>query len=285
MSFSKYSLRSDNNFQKLKKKVWNKLYSRENIIKLTDPQKRLEESFTEMSRGIREELKTIRFCFTNQIVEIESRLSNSQRRLQDSIIELSNRTIELIDEFKQESKSNTSNLSDKLTLTESRLETLLGNYERKTDEEFKYTNNFLNNHLKDAEQHLVSLNDKIQNILIGLTKKQTFQYESIKENTITNSQLLRSIIVESLKSFEESFNDSQRNQSNLLDTVERSFGVKIESIMGQLVNVEDRMRSSFSSHMTDISGRLSTLADASLILNLARSIEELNSKIERLIKR
>ena len=68
MSFNKYSLRTDNPLTKLKNKVWRLLnQSRENTIKLSDPQKRLEEAFFEMSRSTRDEIKSIRYGFSQQV--------------------------------------------------------------------------------------------------------------------------------------------------------------------------------------------------------------------------
>lgn len=68
MSFSKYSLQTDTRLTQLKNKVWRMLnQSRENTIKLSDPQKRLEEAFFEMARSTRDEIKSIRYGFSQQV--------------------------------------------------------------------------------------------------------------------------------------------------------------------------------------------------------------------------
>lgn len=88
------------------------------------------------------------------MVEIEGRLSNSNRRLQDSILELSGRTLDLIDEFKADQKTQAAEMRDRLERTQRRLEALIDEQTQKTNEEFKYTNNYFNNHLKSTEERI-----------------------------------------------------------------------------------------------------------------------------------
>lgn len=89
-----------------------------------------------------------------QIIEIESRLSNSNRRLQDSILELSTRTQDLIDEFKADQKAQANEMRDRTDRSQRKLERLIEEQSQKTNDEFKYTNNLFNNHLKNTEDRI-----------------------------------------------------------------------------------------------------------------------------------
>lgn len=89
-----------------------------------------------------------------QIIEIESRLSNSNRRLHDSILELSTRTQDLIDEFKADQKAQANEMRDRTDRSQRKLERLIEEQSQKTNEEFKYTNNLFNNHLKNTEDRI-----------------------------------------------------------------------------------------------------------------------------------
>lgn len=102
--------------------------------------------------------KSIRYGFSNQITDAESRLSNSTRRLHDSIVELSNRTVDLIDEFKADQKTQSSDVRDKLEKTQKRLEGIIEEQARKTNNEFKHTHDFFTNSLNNTEQRITGAN-------------------------------------------------------------------------------------------------------------------------------
>jgi hypothetical protein len=73
-------------------------------LSLSDPQKRLEDSFTETARVTSEQIKSIKFGFGTQISDVETKLFNSQRRLQDSLNEMASNTTQQINAFRDESQ-------------------------------------------------------------------------------------------------------------------------------------------------------------------------------------
>lgn len=284
MSFSKYSLRTDTRFTQLKQKIWLLLnQSRENTIKLSDPQKRLEEAFFEMARSTREEIKSIRYGFSQQVVEIEGRMSNSSRRLQDSILELSTRTLDLIDEFKADQKTHAAEMRERLERTQRRLESLIDEQAQKTSDEFKYTNNYFNNHLKNTEDRITELNSRIEILILNLTKTQSFQFESMKGCSMTSTRHLKTIIIGSLKSLEDSFTELERTNKLQLETAERVFTTRIDSIDKRLVE-------SLQLALEQLNTRVQALQELkllneSLVYNLNSSIAELSFKLDRLVTR
>jgi hypothetical protein len=104
MSFTRYSLDSTSALAAFRNKIKDLFTSKEHTIKLSDPQKRLEDSFNEMARTTGDNIKSIRFGFINQLADTETRLTNSQIKLQDALCELANSTSEQMSIVRDEHK-------------------------------------------------------------------------------------------------------------------------------------------------------------------------------------
>lgn len=61
-------------------------------IKLVDPIKRLEDNLNEVAKCTNADLKAIREMLATQITDVETKLSNSQQRLEDVLVEMARKS-------------------------------------------------------------------------------------------------------------------------------------------------------------------------------------------------
>ncbi len=173
MNFTQYSPERENKFIKLigvvQAKYARLFASNEQQIILSDPQKRLEESFAEMARFTTEQIKSIKFGFSNQMSDVESKLFNSQRRLQDFLTEFANGTNEQIEGVRQEAQ--VLNMGTKVELREckERLEGEIEETAKQTSSEFSYMNRIFMSHLAGTEARLMAEHQKLQNIAVEVS--------------------------------------------------------------------------------------------------------------------
>ena len=80
--------------------------SEEPKINLSDPQKRLEDSFADMSRNTKEEIKSIKLLFNIQISDVETKLVNSQVRVEDTLNEMTRKTTQALDMLAENALAN-----------------------------------------------------------------------------------------------------------------------------------------------------------------------------------
>lgn len=180
MNYTKYTYDNENKFIKLisllQAKSSNLFASNEQQIKLSDPQKRLEESFNEMARFTTEQIKSIKFGFSNQISDVESKLFNSQRRLQDSLIEFSNLTLEQIDELKDNANKLNIKLNTEIKQTKELINGSIADCNKKTSSEFDYTNKFFMTHLAGIEARLLAELQKLTNYINEVIRFYKFYF-------------------------------------------------------------------------------------------------------------
>jgi hypothetical protein len=89
--FEKYNYDKENSLIKSKDNVFKLIKdacsSKEPIIKLSDPQKRLEDNLSELARNTTEDLKALKEVITNKINDVAIKLSTAQQRLEDNLVE------------------------------------------------------------------------------------------------------------------------------------------------------------------------------------------------------
>lgn len=276
MQVTKYSIIGENKFVRIKNQLWrnakNLLSSNEHTIKLSDPQKRLEDSFNEMSRITSEQIRSIRFGFSNQIGDCESRLSNSQRRLQDSLIELSNRTNQQIEDLRKETAQASSDLKKSIFETQEELRNWIESVSQSTNFELCDAKQSFNEHMNDSETKILSLNNKIQNILVSLSKKTNFQFESIKEYSMNTAHQIKSVVINSQKLIDDSIYNLERSNKCFLQSVEEKYSARVENLE-QLINKQLNQPSSetlinqLSKNFNDTKNILNVLIDDLISLN------------------
>ena len=79
----------------------------------------------------------------------------------------------------------------------------------------------------------------MQNILLNVSKKNLFQFESIKHYWINQTKNLKAIILSSQKLVEDSFIDLERNNRQELDIIQKNLNNRIENIDSNLKKIED----------------------------------------------
>ena len=103
MTYNVYSLNSENNFvsqlKSTKKRVYSLLKKDQDII-LVDPQKRLEEILTQVCLNSEKNKDKLAKQLSVQFTKLEGRLSNSERGMEDKLIDLSSLLTNSFDSFK-----------------------------------------------------------------------------------------------------------------------------------------------------------------------------------------
>lgn len=220
--FEKFNYLEDNHIfkliDKLKKNLKDLLESKRQQVNLLDPQKRLESLVLNQTRETNERIQDMKSLYASQINTAESKLLNSQRRLQDSLNEFAYVTSEQINNFRDEVKEVNAKFKNDL---ESLQKTV-----KETNEDIAYTNRYFNTRLTESEQKFLMQVIKLESILIEMAKKALFQFESVKESCITEPKHLKSIILDSEKLLEEFLADLIKSNSQNIavnETVFESF--------------------------------------------------------------
>jgi len=222
MYFKKYEYQEENKFFKLINSLKNKtrelLESKEPKINLLDPNKRLENTFTDVSREMNDKISNFKNIFENQMGMTESKLLNAQVRLQDSLNEFSITTTSQLNVFREEVKVVNNKIKNDLDS--------LQKVVKETNEDIAYTKKYFNTRLSESEQKFLMQIMKLEGILIEMARKALFQFESVKESCITEPKNLRSIIINSEKLLEEFLADlikSNQQNVNMNDSLFENF--------------------------------------------------------------
>jgi hypothetical protein len=196
---------------------------------LSDPQKRIEDSLERLSKLTLEQVKTIKMVFTNQINEIETKLANSQCRLQDTLNEFASVTTLQMGQFNQETKTLNESLKNDLKLITTKLD--------ETASSLNYTNRYFNTRLADTEQRFDSETVKIESLLIDMAKKSLFQFESVKETCIAEPRSIRSLILSTHRLLEEFLIELIRSKMNELNA---QVFIENDQFKNLLINMIDK---------------------------------------------
>lgn len=98
-----------------------------------------------------------------------------------------------------------------------------------------------------------------------------------------NTKQLKTIIIDSLKSVEDSFGELEKSTKTHLETTERLFVQRVETI-------ENRLVEQMNATLAELNRRVHSINEIkdlneSLIFNLNTSMAELNSKVDNLVKK
>jgi hypothetical protein len=234
MNFYKYSYEEESRLVRLKNKIWtrarNLLTAREHTIKLSDPQKRLEDSFKEMSRSTGEQITSIKFGFSNQITDVESKLFNSQRRLQDSIIELSSKSGEQFGCIRDSTRSLLIELKQSMNDGQRALDAKLGELYTRTNSELNYTNKYLNGQLGDVEAKILSLTGRLHSTMVDISKKTLFQYESMQELSMNQTKSIKALVMSTQELVEDSLNKLGHASKDELAVAVHGFNERFDAL-------------------------------------------------------
>lgn len=116
--FEKYSYDKENSLIKSKDSIFKLVKeacsSKEPIIKLADPQKRLEDGLNELARNTNEDLKALKEVITNKINDVAIKLSTAQQRLEDNLVENTIHSFNTLEISKEDSENQLSELESGL---------------------------------------------------------------------------------------------------------------------------------------------------------------------------
>lgn len=161
MTYAKYELNKQNDVMKYINILWKKVLvlfaSKDPEIKLLDPQKRLEDSFLEMSKNTSEQIKSIKSLFNNQVSDVETKLNNSQVRVEDGLNEMARNTTSYLDNLIEELNTNTKNLLNRIDSAEKKLDNSVSKLQARLLEEVNYQKFYFDEKLNKIETKLDGL--------------------------------------------------------------------------------------------------------------------------------
>jgi hypothetical protein len=242
MTFKKYNYENDKNIFKLIDSLNHRLTrlllcnnddDHETVNLIDSSSKRLENQLIDISREMNEKLEQFKQIYSNKINDTESKLLNSQIRLQDSLNDFSSNTLNQISLFRDEMKQ----INTKLNLNVNNLQ----NEMHKTAENLAYTNKYFNTRLAESEFKFLNQMKRLECIQVENTTNSLFQFESVKETCVTEPKNIKSVIKTSEKLLQDYLYDligsvqttSDRNNNNDDDD---------ENLKSLLINVIDQFK-------------------------------------------
>ncbi len=137
LSFHNYTYEDEYVFIKWRDRFFafmtDKFTSKEPVIKLDDPQKRLEDNLTELARITNQDLLKIREQLTNQINDVGTKLGNNQQRLEDSLLESARKSTNNIETSSDNGADLMNSVERKLIMSQNQIKFMLQDLHRNTD--------------------------------------------------------------------------------------------------------------------------------------------------------
>lgn len=202
MSFEKHKRKQQNKLMKLIERcklILKKTFiSEEPKINLSDPQKRLEDSFMDMSRNTKEEIKSIKSIFNIQITDVETKLVNSQVRVEDTLKETTRKTMDSLDMLAEGAANNCKQIQKKLAENEFTIEKAILNLGSRTTDEMNYFRLILNEKLLNLETKFINsientfgMLDKYLNAMSSNLDVQSFEMRKNFETSNKSSKQIK----------------------------------------------------------------------------------------------
>jgi hypothetical protein len=238
MNFRKYDRRNETKLQKLKNKLRDfvhKLFtSNELNVKLSDPQKRFEESLNEIACDTSNQIKSIKFNFTNQISDMESRLANMSRRLHDSIVEMNHKSNEFWTEMRNQMSSSSSiDLTEPTKEIQMRLEHVMDMFAKQTNNEFKHTNRNFFTKLTDTDSKIIETNVRLKSFFHHIDALKSELEKKISQRL----DIVENRLEACFDSFEIKMKESSNRLFRELDSIKLNLNERMNSIEDQLKSV------------------------------------------------
>ncbi|CAF0854801.1 unnamed protein product [Brachionus calyciflorus] len=252
MTYEKYDKTKESNVYRIFYKLWIKfshvLSSKDPEIKLLDPQKRLEDSFIEMSKNTSEQIKSIKALFNNQVSDVETKLNNSSVRVEDGINEMARNTTSYLENLIDDLNNSSKNLLLRLEKAESKLDSTIGKLSIKVMDELTSSKIYFDDKLNQIEKRLTemmieskkdlgiklgSMEGKVEKCFVDLEeaykKSDAKILEQIDETTEFLHKELKELKFESIEVTKYETNRLQVNLRNVHETV-NFIGTKINEI-------------------------------------------------------
>jgi hypothetical protein len=142
--------------------------------------------------------------------------------MQDSLLEFASRTKNQIEILRKENEQFNAITKNDLQNLQKQIDMQINDCNKNTSNELTYTNKFFNKQLAESENKLLDQNNHLLNILIEISNKNNFQFESVKECCIVQSNNMKSIIQTLQKIINSSFYDLENSNKQSLEVIGNS---------------------------------------------------------------
>lgn len=142
--------------------------------------------------------------------------------MQDFLIEFASRTNLQVESFRSEQNRNNSLITSDIANLKKQLDESIDDCTKTTSNELTYTNKIFNTQIAESESKLLDQNNQLLNILIEISNKNNFQFESVKECCIVQSNNMKSIIGTLQKIINTSFYDLENSNRQSLEVIGNS---------------------------------------------------------------
>ena len=186
-----------------------KFSSVEPSIELIDPQQRLEIGLTELSRSTQSDLQLIRESISHQLTDVEYKLTNSQQRIADCLIEMNTKNTTNFETTKEES-------SDSLELVQVKLEKFL-------DQNFFDLKRLTNVSFSSARQ-------SFKKIISNFEEKTFLKFKDIKQ------------YLEGLYNFSKNNQEENKKEFNDIKQSIISLATKLDQANYYLEKISDKLK-------------------------------------------
>ena len=139
--------------------------------------------------------------------------------MQDFLLEFSSRTNNQIEAFRKEAEQFTAHVKSDMSNLQNQIDRSINDCTRNTSNELTYTNKYFNTQIAESETKLLNQNNQLLNILIEISNKNNFQFESVKECCIVQSNNMKSIITTLQKIINTSFYDLENSNRQSLEVI------------------------------------------------------------------
>jgi ankyrin repeat protein len=169
MLFSKYSYANESQLIKFVDSVRERLHrlllSNRHTIKLSDKQQRLEDAVEEMAKNTGDEIRSVKIIFNHQLNELETRVTNGQRRVEDSLIEVSRKTHTQIDVLREEAQMAIKSAMLALATAQTSFENACAKMTQRVLDEFAYVSTTVEMKLGGVESRLSDTEQKLHDTM------------------------------------------------------------------------------------------------------------------------
>ena len=158
--------------------------------------------------------------------------------MQDFLIEFASRTNLQVESFRSEQKRNNSLVQSDIANLKKQLDESINDCTKTTSDELTYTNKIFNTQIAESESKLLNQNNQLLNILIEISNKNNFQFESVKECCIVQSNNMKSIIGTLQKIINTSFYDLENSNRQSLEVIGNSLTRLMENLRTESAKLE-----------------------------------------------
>jgi hypothetical protein len=234
MNYEIYNLQSKTQMTELINRLRDIIFkvfsSKEPKIILFDPQKRLEDSFKEMSIQTNNQIQSIKSLFDNQVTDVRTKLSNSQVRVEDNLNEMTRTTTSHLDILIEDLNQSSKKLFAKLESTETKLDLSISKHTQRIQDDINFSKMYIDEKL-----------DKLE-------AKLSLQIESVSKSILAYLEFFNKSFISRTNKIEQSVTKSERtlfdctiDSSNNLNQEIKQVKAQSEHFQAEIKNLNDQV--------------------------------------------